>query len=739
MKLQDEGNKVEEGGSAILQDLQMKIRDEDQHVVIGIIRHKMYSNAIRTIIQEVGCNARDAHREHGCSDVPVEIKLPDRHDNSFYIKDFGVGVDPDRMANVFVNYGASTKRDTDGQTGGFGLGAKSPFAYSDQFGIVTVTPDSNGVMILRQYMAIIEGQNSYVKQVEERKAKSDEQRGTKIIIPVKPEDFENFRKWTLDRCRHWKVKPNVISAGNPVVWPDDKVEFSGEDGTWEVLAHKNNGYSYNRNTEDNKPQAVVDGVPYPISRSSVERSGHKSDNEINKLWGFPVLLHFNTGEVSMTATREELDYTVDITAKAIRNRFESIVKELKDKLNDNIANCKTFIEANTEWNKIKQNYGSIVSKVNWNGHDISGFGYKDEGACKINHFTPDSTKSTGYRRQIVNRISFEENMKVVLDLTEKTGTPVGKIGGLFDSDTDLRHIFVVKPKKPEDIYGGHAIHKTKTDWLKTAKISDVWDWLKDETDIDLYDGVDVESLPKRKPKKRGAKTKVDTAKVMREFTYGSWRSPEWAKTTLDYEEDSGYLVYLKNRDAYSDVGFQRIIGNHLIKEFCEVMDVTVHGVLSRHAKKVGKGWTPITDHIKSEYKKAKKEIDKMVVPDSFHPYSTSDVKTNVVDFYAKLPKDSELVKMVEAWKTSDKEIINYQAKAVKYNKMVEFMRKIDHQNRSDYIEIDFNSQKNSINYAKKIEKRYPFLLFMESWYCKVTNSGKIEYVKAMDEFHGPVV
>ena len=115
MKLNLEGNVLEHGGDTLTDD-KMSIRDQDMHIVINILRSKMYSNPIRTIVQEVGSNARDAMREHGNADKPIRIKLPDNRDNSFYIQDFGVGVSPDRMKNVFINYGASTKRDTDNQT-----------------------------------------------------------------------------------------------------------------------------------------------------------------------------------------------------------------------------------------------------------------------------------------------------------------------------------------------------------------------------------------------------------------------------------------------------------------------------------------------------------------------------------------------------------------------------------------------------------------------------------------------
>ena len=741
MKLQEKDNKVEQFGNDTVVEHEMQIQKEDQHVILGIVSHKMYSNAIRTIIQEVGCNARDAHREFGNEDRPIRIKLPDRHDQSFFIQDFGVGVDPDRMANVFVNYGASTKRGTNDETGGFGLGAKSPFSYTDQFGIVSVTPNADGVLWLRQYMAIFEGKRRVVKRIEERPARSDEERGTKIIVPVKPEDFQNFRKWTIDRCRYWSVRPEVISKDNPVTWPKDEIDFEGKDGTWQVMESKKQKYGYHSySNEDNNPKAVVDGIPYPISKSSVERSGHKADLEINKLWNFPVLLHFKTGDVSMTATREELDYTVESTGKMIREKFEEIIKELKVKLNDKIAKSKTFIDANIAWNEIKYQYNSIVSSVTWNGEQITGNGFNETGVCQIISIRPDATKNTGIKRAKAHRIDFVENMKVVLDKTDKKGIQTNKIARMFEDDSSLRHVYVVKINKPEDIYASHAIYKDDKDFDKKGSVERAYKWLKKETKIDLYNPIDIETLPKRKPKPRTSKgNRQDRAKAIRKLEYGGWRSPSWEKTELDYKTDKGYIVFLKNRNAYMNDDFTGYLQNHMVKEISQKFNIVVHGVLSAHAKKIGKGWTPLIDFMKSEYTKLKKDIDNLKAPDSFLNYNGSKFENRIASAFSKIPKNSELIKMINEWKKNDKEITTYREKAASLNKVVEALKKVDHKNKDNYKSVDLTCNKTSINYADKIAERYPFIFGTDSWNCDVSIDKHIEYIEIMDKHHGPVV
>ena len=114
------------------------IKQADMGLVLEILRSKMYKNPIGAICREVASNSRDANREAE-NNVPIEISINDSplsaSDVTISFKDAGPGISPERMADVFVNYGSSTKRDSDQFTGGFGLGAKTPFSYTDNFSI----------------------------------------------------------------------------------------------------------------------------------------------------------------------------------------------------------------------------------------------------------------------------------------------------------------------------------------------------------------------------------------------------------------------------------------------------------------------------------------------------------------------------------------------------------------------------------------------------------------------------
>lgn len=57
-----------------------------------ILSSGLYSNKPMAIVRELSANAADAHVLNGNQKKPFEIKLPNRLDNQFYIKDFGPGL-----------------------------------------------------------------------------------------------------------------------------------------------------------------------------------------------------------------------------------------------------------------------------------------------------------------------------------------------------------------------------------------------------------------------------------------------------------------------------------------------------------------------------------------------------------------------------------------------------------------------------------------------------------------------
>ena len=111
--------------------------DYDTHAIIGgqvasafkviqsaefitVLSSTLYSDQPLAVVREVLFNGWDAHKAKGITDTPLRITI-DRENLVF--RDFGEGIAPDRMTDIYCTYGGSTKKDSSDQTGGFGLGS----------------------------------------------------------------------------------------------------------------------------------------------------------------------------------------------------------------------------------------------------------------------------------------------------------------------------------------------------------------------------------------------------------------------------------------------------------------------------------------------------------------------------------------------------------------------------------------------------------------------------------------
>lgn len=344
---------------------------EDSETLYRILRDKMYSNAVSAICREVSCNARDAHREVGKHDLPITIHLPTKFEPFFKVKDQGPGISPERM-DIFTKYGASTKRDSNDQTGGFGLGAKTPFAYSDAFNIVTVTDG-----IKRTYTAQID---------ETRKGKmfllneqpTDESNGTEIILEVEPKDFEEFERWTHHSTKHWKVKPNL--QGGSIVYRELRSKAVKSGDSWFLV----------KDNDDNGEgsghlRAIIDGIEYPINTSNFKSKDWQSRDAIFSSKNV-LFMEFATGSCSLSPNREQLGMDND-TQNELIAMFNKVNQELAAQVQVAVNEALTYKQANTIAKKMIGDIGgNYVDLVKWDGKQLYPDGIPIQGAAALFKF-----------------------------------------------------------------------------------------------------------------------------------------------------------------------------------------------------------------------------------------------------------------------------------------------------------------------------------------------------------------
>lgn len=159
----------------------------DSAEFFNILSSTLYKDQILAVVREVLCNAWDAHIEAGCTDRPVEVTLT--HD-VFTIKDFGKGIHLDDMGLIYGTYGNSTKKNDGLQTGGFGLGCKAPFAYTDHFEVTSAHAGIKTVYNLSKSSAQVMGKPSITPIASFPSTES----GLQVSIRIKSGDRDRFQK-----------------------------------------------------------------------------------------------------------------------------------------------------------------------------------------------------------------------------------------------------------------------------------------------------------------------------------------------------------------------------------------------------------------------------------------------------------------------------------------------------------------------------------------------------------------
>jgi hypothetical protein len=260
----------------------------DVRLVVDILS-KLYAYPIRTLVQEYICNGRDAMREANTwGKQPIDITVPNTLDPVFKVRDYGVGITPDRMENIFVNYGSSTKRNTNAQTGGFGIGAKSAFSYTDSF---TITSFVNGIKYI--YVAHL-ADDGGVNLINKESTK--ESNGVEISIGVKPKDIPEFRN-AVQRCvRFWQ----------------EPIKFIGSKDIHQLIPTLTLGNMtvYNSHGNESRTIYLIDGIEYDLMKEEGNYRGYnfnyRRDIELHS-GNSIVTLKVNNGHFKIASSRERLE------------------------------------------------------------------------------------------------------------------------------------------------------------------------------------------------------------------------------------------------------------------------------------------------------------------------------------------------------------------------------------------------------------------------------------------------
>lgn len=292
----------------------------------------LYSKPVESIVREIASNCVDAHRER---DLKKQGKraLDDGDDLSYFasknaiqiqfndteivFKDWGVGLSQTRVKDIFTVFGGSTKRENNVEIGGFGLGSKSPFAFTSTFFIRTAR---NGTIY--KYM-LSRGENIPTMDLlyQEGTPPGEDYNFTEVIIPCRKDQVYSFREAARKQLTYFpQIQFNV-----PVLNKVDK-KFEDDDFFLDTIS--------------TNFEILIGGVQYPVDTSL----DFKLPNIRCRLPFSGIKLKFDIGELTLVPSREAIRYTEE-TKKLIQDKLNKVSNTLSNLMMKYVARGKQSDEA----------------------------------------------------------------------------------------------------------------------------------------------------------------------------------------------------------------------------------------------------------------------------------------------------------------------------------------------------------------------------------------------------------
>lgn len=176
------------------------------------LSRNLYTNVHQSIMRELISNAIDACKIVNVK-TPIIVSFPSVANEEIYVQDFGVGMSMPTVLHIFSNLFASTKENDPNSIGGWGLGAKVPFTYTNEFKVETTSPD-DGVrrtFVFRRNLDV--NQINDFMHLEHLDEMNSSIKGTKVSFTVKSrEDIALFIKHLPQSM--WHSHPiHIINQG----------------------------------------------------------------------------------------------------------------------------------------------------------------------------------------------------------------------------------------------------------------------------------------------------------------------------------------------------------------------------------------------------------------------------------------------------------------------------------------------------------------------------------------------
>ncbi|QLF81029.1 hypothetical protein FT_0156 [Escherichia phage vB_EcoM_FT] len=510
--------------------------------VFKILSSDLYTNKIRAVVRELITNMIDAHALNGNPEKFI-IQVPGRLDPRFVCRDFGPGMSDfdiqgdDNSPGLYNSYFSSSKAESNDFIGGFGLGSKSPFSYTDTFSITSYHKGE-----IRGYVAYMDGDGPQIKPTFVKEMGPDDKTGIEIVVPVEEKDFRNFAYEVSYIMRPFKDLAIINGLDREIDYFPDFDDYYGvnPERYW-----PDRGGLY----------AIYGGIVYPIDGVIRDRNWLSIRNEVN-------YIKFPMGSLDIAPSREALSLD-DRTRKNIIER----VKELSEKaFNEDVKRFKESTSPRHTYRELmKMGYSArdymISNSVKFTTKNLS---YKKMQSM----FEPDSKLCNA---GVVYEVNLDPRLKRIKQSHETSA--VASSYRLFGINTAKINIVIDNIKNRVNIVRGlaHAlddsefnntlnIHHNERLLFINPEVESQIDLLPDimamfESDeVNIHYLSEIEALVKsyipKVVKSKAPRPKAATAFKF-EIKDGRWEKEELFTLTSEADEITGYVAYMHRSDIFS--------------------------------------------------------------------------------------------------------------------------------------------------------------------------------------------
>lgn len=307
--------------------IKAKISEENLPFIIDLITRQQYRDPIGSIVREITSNCFDAQVEEE-SQSPVIIKFADDDLGNFIsFRDYGCGLNIDRIQNVYLNYGESTKRNTNKLIGGFGLGAKSPLAYTNSFYVTTTVEGYSEIetretkLITYEYI-VYQGEELPEIELLNIELETNIKKGTEVKIYFK--DNSDYITYTGDGAKFLNACKSQLTYFENIIFQPNWVL----NNKYQIIE----GKTFKVRSDVSKERysdyihLCIGKVAYPIDYNILGIDPIK----------IPIALKFEIGDLKVTPERESVRYVKvndKDTKDIILEKLSDTIDELRELYN----------------------------------------------------------------------------------------------------------------------------------------------------------------------------------------------------------------------------------------------------------------------------------------------------------------------------------------------------------------------------------------------------------------------